>query len=318
MKSSITTVIAIAILFFQLGCSITQKNKSTDGPRVHNFAPAFIEFWDKVESKSLDEQLAALKKDFFPNFPQFYEYKIEKWKKIGKNPDEVLKKQLAEFPKIKDEFVKKTNEITNNLDSTLESFVTAVPGLDRNFDVYITHSFGDMDGGTRKIGDKTYFIFGIEGMVKYHKGFTSEIPFFHHELFHIYHGQYLPEDHIIWLSLWAEGLATYASEKLNPKASQKDLMLDLPEGMVRDIHKSISFHWNDLNSKLTSTNDIDYETYFLFSSKDKKVVKRAGYYLGYLIAKEIGKTKSISEMAQLKSDEILPLIKKAIGVFREN
>lgn len=310
MKNSISTVIVIAVLFFQLGCSMTQKKESSEGPRVHNFAPAFLEFWDKVESKSPDEQLAALKKDLFPNFPQFYEYKIEKWKKGGKNPDEELKKQLSEFPKIKAEFIRKTNEITSNLDSTLESFIAAVPGLDRNFDVYITHSFGDMDGGTRKIGDKVYFILGIEGMVKYHRGFSSEIPFFHHELFHVYHGQYLPEEQVMWIALWAEGLATYASEKLNPKASMKDMMLDLPEGMVKRIDGDLNYHWKDLKSKMTSKKDDDYETYFLMSSKGKRITTRAGYYLGYLLAKDLGKTKSLPELAQMNPKEILPMLEK--------
>ena len=289
---------------------MSQKKESTEGPRVHNYAPAFIELWNKVESKSANEQLAALKEDFFPNFPQFYEYKIDKWKKAGKNPDEELKKQLAEFPKIKTEFIKKTNEITENLDSTLNSFVAAVPGLDRNFDVYITHSFGDMDGGTRKIGDKIYFILGIEGMVKYHKGFSSVIPFFHHELFHIYHGQYLPEEQVMWIALWAEGLATYASKKLNPKATQKDLMLDLPEGMVKRINSDLAYHWKDLRSKMTSTKDEDYETYFLMSSKGKRITSRAGYYLGYLLAKELGKTKTLPELAQMNPKEILPALEQ--------
>jgi hypothetical protein len=67
-----------------------------------------------------------------------------------------------------------------------------------------------------------------------------------------------------------------------------------------------------LTKKLTSRSDADYEAYFLMSSKDKKIVPRAGYYLGYLIAKEIGKTKSVSDMAQMKPGEILPLLKTTI------
>lgn len=306
-------VLAAFVIVVVMGCSSTQRAENQrQGPRVHNIAPAFINFWNGIESKPIDEQLTKVKTEFFPNFPEFYNYKIEKWKKGGKNPDEELIKHLGEFSEIKNEFIKKTTALTRNLDASLASFVNSFPDLDRNFDVYVTHSFGEMDGGTRKIGEKIYFILGIEGMVKYHKGFASEVPFFHHELFHIYHAQFLPDVPGLWPALWAEGLATYASEKLNPGVSPKDMMLDFPAGMVTDTHKTIGFHWADLTSKLTSTADGDYESYFLFSSKNKKIVKRAGYYLGYLIAKEIGQTKSLSEMAKLDPNVLLPLIRKAI------
>ncbi len=308
----------IAVCVCLTACATKSKiERDANMPRIHNMAPDFIEYWGRVKEKSLPEQVSVLKSDFSPKFPEFYNYKIEKWKKVGRTPDEELGKTLKEYPQIEADFIKKTNEITTNLSSTMDSFLKSVPGLNKDFDVYITHSFGDMDGGTRKIGDKVYFILGIDGMVKYHKGFNSEIPFFHHELFHVYHGQYLPEDQVMWIALWAEGLATYASEKLNPDASMKDLMLDLPEGMVSRIDKNLDYHWADLTKKMTSRSDADYEAYFLMSSKDKKIVPRAGYYLGYLIAKEIGKTKSVPEMAQLKPDEILPLLKAAIEKVRK-
>lgn len=313
MKISTKMSLAIGVtLLVSIGCSAASKNDFVEEPRVHNLAPKFIEFWGTVQSRPIDEQLAELKKNFFPEFAQFYRYKIEKWKEVGKNPDKELKKQLAQYPEIEEQFIRKTKEITNKLDSTLESFVVAIPGLDRNFDVYITHSFGEMDGGSREIDGTTYFILGIDGMVNYHQGFVSETPFFHHELFHVYHSQYFPEEQVMWIALWAEGLATYASEKLNPKASFKDLLLDLPEGMVKRIENDIAFHWNDLKSKLKSTNEDDYESYFSVSSEETRIVTRAGYYLGYLLAKEIGKTKSLSEMAQMEINAILPTLEEKI------
>lgn len=299
----------LLLMFVMIGCAVAvKKNQVVEGPRVHNLAPEFIEFWKSVESELPEIQLKKLKSEFFPKFSVFYEYKIEKWKKAGKNADEEMLKHLKEFPEMKAEFIRKTEELSKNLNDTLEIFVKSFPDLNKDFDVYVTHSFGDMDGGTRKIGDEIYFILGIDGMVKYHKGFASEVPFFHHELFHIYHGQFLPEDKVMWIALWAEGLATYASEKLNPRATLTDLMLDFPVGMVKDINKSAAYHWNDLSSKLTSRKDDDYESYFLFSSKNKKITKRAGYYLGYLIAKEIGKTKSVVDLAKMDAKEILPML----------
>ncbi len=314
-------VIGLLIIshIFLVACSTNPKvQKDSSMPRIHNMAPNFLVYWDTVKAKPVNEQLIVLKSDFFPRFQDFYDYKIEKWKSAGKPPDDELVKVLNEFPAIEAGFRKKTSEITNSLKSTLNSFSESLPDLNKDFDIYITHSFGEMDGGTRKIGNKIYFILGIDGMVKYHKGFESEIPFFHHELFHVYHGQYLPEEQVLWIALWAEGLATYASQKLNPSASMKDLMLDIPEGMVSRIDYQLDFHWDDLSKKLESKTDADYETYFLMSSKNKKIIPRSGYYLGYLIAVELGKDRSVAELAKLKPTEILPLMKTAISRLRAN
>src|SRR5690242_2504529 len=103
-------VLALVVLAQSIGCSmVSKRNLKSEGPRVHNIAPAFIEYWKSVESKPADEQLKILKAEFFPKFPEFYAYKVEKWKKAGKDPDQELIKQLKEFPEIKDEFIQKTN-----------------------------------------------------------------------------------------------------------------------------------------------------------------------------------------------------------------
>ena len=296
------------LFLFAFGCS-NMKLSDQARPRVHNHATQFLTFWEKYSSQPNAAQLLGFKTEFAPLFPEFYRYKIEKWKKIGKSPDQELSRELSAFTSIKIEFEKKTLEVSKSLEANLTKFVSYFPKFDRNFDVHITHSLGDMDGGTREIEGKVYFILGVDGMVRYHQGFSTESPFFHHELFHVYHNQYLPEDKVIWVALWAEGLATYASEILNPGSSLKDLMLDLPANMVREINDDLLNHWVDLESKLESRKDEDYESYFLLSSTNQKVIKRAGYYLGYLLAKEIGKTKSLAEMAEMKPKDILLLLK---------
>lgn len=307
----------LIIFTFLTACTSATKNDlDASVPRIHNLAPDFIDYWLRVKDRPQGVQVSELKSDFFPKFPEFYKYKIERWKKAGKIPDEQIGETLKKYPQIESDFIKKSDEITTNLRSTMDSFLRAFPELRKDIDIYITHSFGEMDGGTRKIGNKIYFVFGIDGMAKFHQGFKSEIPFFHHELFHVYHSQYLQEEDALWNSLWVEGLATYASEQLNPNTSLKELMLDLPAGMVERIDANLDYHWADLNKKLNSKDESDYRTYFLMASKDTKIVIRAGYYLGYLIAKEIGKTKSLREMAQLKSYEILPLIKSEIQKLR--
>ncbi len=209
----IMKLLALMLVFFctATSCSTTPTNTDAIGPRIHNIAPDFIKYWGRAQGMPSAKKIRLLKSEIFPMFPEFYHYKTQKWEKDGKSADEELAKHLTEFKQMETDFVKKTNEITTHLRTTMASFMKSVPGLNKDFDIYITHSFGEMDGGTRKIGEKMYFVLGVDGMVKYHKGFSSEIPFFHHELFHVYHGQYLAEEEVLWVALWAEGLATLVS-----------------------------------------------------------------------------------------------------------
>lgn len=156
------------------------------------------------------------------------------------------------------------------------------------------------------------FILGVDGMVKYHQGFDSEIPFFHHELFHVYHHQHYQHTGEFWSALWQEGLATYVSEALNEGSTQKELLLNMPDNMITKINQTLDFHWSDLYKKLESRDEEDYERYFLIRDDDQDIVMRSGYYLGYLIAKEMAKTRTLYELANLEPEVLLPMIQSTI------
>jgi len=89
----------------------------------------------------------------------------------------------------------------------------------------------------------------------------------------------------------------------------------VPKGLIRNVNKDIEFHWDNLLFKLRSTKEEDFVSYILLSSKDKRIVKRSGYYLGYLLAKEIGKTRTLSDMARMSKKEVLPLLELNIKRF---
>ncbi len=48
------------------------------------------------------------------------------------------------------------------------------------------------------------------------------------------------------------------------------------------------------------------------ASSDKRIPACAGYYLGYLIVKELGKTHSVQQLVVMKPSEFLPHIKRII------
>jgi hypothetical protein len=316
-KSWVNDLRVVHILVIVLSVSFSTMTNTSDSnpePTIHDLVQPFLSYWKRSKDLSIERKVERLKKEIIPLFPEFYNTRIERWSKRGKTPDKELASQINEFPLIEANFTKKANELSQVIDQSLKTFINEFPEMNPYFDIYVIHSLGEMDGGTRQYGKKNYFILGIDGMVKYHKDFTSEVPFFHHELFHVYHGQYLTEDMIFWIALWGEGLATYTAEKLNPHAPIEELMLS--KSVITNINKNIEFYWKDILAKLESRDENEYEKYFLMSSTDKKIVNRAGYYLGYLIAKEAGKTKSMSELVKLKPDETVALLKRTIDSLR--
>ena len=283
-------------------------------PRIHNLAPQFVQFWEIVKDKPLSEQIKEFDKTIYLSLPEFYDYKFKRWMEAGKTKEEGLQRKFSEYTNISQKFTEKTRSISDEVSLNLNTFLTRFPDFNTDFEIYIIHSLGEMDGGTRLINGKLYFIFGVDGIVKYHNA-MSDVPFIHHELFHVYHWQFFKIEDKIWTSLWAEGLATYVSEVLNPGATYMDMLLDIPVDLVTKCQKDIDFLWTDLESLIDSTDEKAYEKYFLLSSKDPRVPIRAGYYLGYLIAKDLAQTYSLDELIKMDHIRLRQLIGDTLTKF---
>jgi len=66
--------LAIAVLLTAFTGSMLA---AATGPRIHNLAPAFLDYWSRVESKPVAEQVQRFKTEVFPTFPEFYEFKVK-------------------------------------------------------------------------------------------------------------------------------------------------------------------------------------------------------------------------------------------------
>lgn len=155
MRYRISLFILLATLFvFPQGVLCQEYHRK---PRVYELAQDFSSIWTRIEKLSAQEKVAYIKKDYFSKFPTFYEYKTNKWLGNGEEPDVKIENTLRDFSSIKERYDKKAHDIANNLDLAIESFVKYFSDLNRDFDVYVVHSFGEMDGGTRIIDGQFYF-----------------------------------------------------------------------------------------------------------------------------------------------------------------
>lgn len=183
-------------------------------------------------------------------------------------------------------------------------------------DVYFMHSLGGFDGATRKVDGRTALLFGLD-MIAYVYDTDADLqPFFHHELFHLYHAQFRgagdqdgPSSLIA--ALWGEGLATYVAQALNPEAGGVSVF-GLPRTTPGRVRSGLPALARKIRGLLDSRAKQDYALYFMGTAEDAPVPARSGYYLGYLVAAQLARTHSLKELAQTPVATLRPEIEAAL------
>jgi hypothetical protein len=138
-------------------------------------------------------------------------------------------------------------------------------------------------------------------------------PFFHHELFHLYHQRSFPGCEEVWCSLWTEGLATYVARDLNPRATDEELLLTLPEPIRPAVEKDRAAAVCAVAAQLDSRDDAVQNALFSFGpGAPGALPPRYGYYVGYLAAEELGRTRSTEALAKLGPRDVRPLLEQAL------
>lgn len=278
--------------------------------RLIDLTGTYTRIFDETANLPVEQRVAALKSGLVPQFPQFYRARSDR-------PDgetrfnNRLTASFAKFPEIRTKYEAVSKTFTGMIDGALVSFRKALPDMGPVGDVYLIHSLNEMDGGTRQIDGKTYFIFGADMIAQIHTPETQR-PFFHHELFHIYHLQYFPECEPIWCGLWLEGLAVQASLELNPGSTDEQLLLTMPAPIRPAVDANFAGTVCFIRSKLDSTASEDYAQLFNFQRPNDQIPARSAYYVGMLVAAEARKTMSLSELAHLDVAHARPVLEAAL------
>lgn len=177
---------------------------------------------------------------------------------------------------------------------------------------FLLDSMGELDGGTRELNGKSTLLFGADVIAKFHAG-NDMTAFFHHELFHIYHDSRIASCSAIWCTLWAEGLATYVASRLDPGADDDALSLNDPEPIRPAVEANRAGATCAVVRRLESASVDDFADLFLSDSNLPGYPARMGYYIGYLVAADAGRTHSLHELAGMSLEEARPLIDAALA-----
>jgi hypothetical protein len=307
----------LAMITCTLAASVCAKDVPPQpvAPQVHNIARSFVDFYDANKDKPGAEQAAAFRTTVAAGFPAFYGLERYHGERTQEQQDKLIAGAVKNFPAIREGYEHKTQQFEAELPRYIASFQAWFPDYVPATEIYVLHSLGEMDGGTRTFGDKYYLIFGIDGMVRYH-GTGRESAFFHHELFHTYHRQAIREcdedETPVWASLWAEGLATYVSKAMNPDSNDVELLLDFPGAMAQQTRKVLPSSFAHLEQVLEKTDPKVSGALFSTGKDDTGLPPRRGYYLGYLVAERAAKKYEVRELAKFDCKKAHEVVVEAV------
>lgn len=280
---------------------------------VRNIAGDFLTFWDATQGLSTDERVVIFKRDVAPKFPGFYGHARFNGMTEAQR-DGTIARSIEAFGSMRDAYVAKLQAFDSELSANMAAFTDVFSDFQPASPVWVVHSLGEFDGGTRTVDGTSSLFFGMDGMVAFHgKDVTNESAFFHHELFHLYHQPRFKDCQPIWCSLWREGLANYVASQLNPDANEAELLLTAPNDMAAATRAQMLLSLLALREVLRVKDAKVYgELFGLGGPTTSDLPQRRGYYLGYVVARHLGQTYSLRTLANMPAAQAEPLVIGAV------
>ncbi|MFD2365975.1 DUF2268 domain-containing putative Zn-dependent protease [Pseudoduganella sp. GCM10020061] len=287
------------------------------GYRVINLMPAFWEFYGKTQGLAPEAQAVLFNRMVARRYPEVYAADVVGIRNGKPLDDEIVRRYKMVQERIgsqMDVMRDVSNRISKDLTRYETTFRKSFPDLAYSGDIYFMYSLGGFDGGVRNIKGNSALLFGLDMITwVYGKGANPE-PFFHHELFHIYHRQFKHKDQPegILGALWGEGLATYVAQALNPGTGGVEIF-GLPRNTPERVLADVPGLAKNLRALLDSKSSDDYRRYFLGLDEKAEVPSRSGYVMGYLVAKKLAKRHTLQELAHTPLSELRPEIEQALA-----
>ena len=278
-------------------------------PHLIPLMPDFWTFWERAESKPAPERVALLKEVVIAPHRNFYE------NVVGVPSDERLTEFLDVLAPAIPALKRIDEEFREQMPGAYAKFLAAHPDLDRSLPIYFGPSLFSSSGQVRDLDGRAIVFYGLDVVAVVLSDVTDHRPDIHHELFHAYHWQRNPaiaaasresfsktRSTPMYYDLWIEGLALYATQKLDPEAplavvlSSKDLPEKGPAVLARVA--------GELRQRLDVTNLDEVGDYFFFRTRRADLPSRIAYYVGLRLAEEVARTRTLDQMLALDGAEL--------------
>ena len=290
--------------------AVARSSAETGDLRLIDLTHDFAAYYDQTARFDRDARVAAFYAQVAPLISGFYE--PIRQASAASDPDRYLIAALADYPTHRHDIDLARQRFAALFGPARRSFEAAFGSLRGTPPIYLVHSLGSMDGGTRELADGTHLVFGADMIARLHLHHDIQ-PFFHHELFHVLHARRFAGCDQLWCGLWEEGLAVYAAHTLNPRATDEELLLTQPE----PLRAAVDSHRREAicatRSHLESQNPAHARAFFSSGRLNENLPPRFGYYVGYLVARDIGRTHTLRQLAAMTPSEVRPLLDAALA-----
>lgn len=304
-----TAAIPIAVAALLAACVTSPAEPRGDRLELVDLTDDFAEVWDRTQGLDDAARIAAFRARFDPVIPGFYSH--ERHGLPEERYRALFAGALKRFPETRAATTEMARRFATLLEPAQRSFEREFGPMTGFRPIYLVDSLGEFDGGMRTLGGKGHLMFGADVMARVYAGKDIR-PFFHHELFHLHHTRTFQDCAKLWCNLWNEGLATYVAHRLNPRATDAELLLTEPEPLRPAVEK------NRREAICTALAGLDSQdgrlNQALFSSGrlNERLPGRFGYYVGYLVAAEAGRSRSLVELANLPNEAVRPLVEASL------
>lgn len=305
----VRNALAVAVLCF-LAVGATPQNRIP----VVNVMTTFWSFWDSTQGQPESVRVAQFKEQVIvAGLPVYADGQF----RLSLADDVEIGKYLASLQPIIPQMRVVSKKVEEQWPLVEANIAKQLPDLSPDgIIVYFLPSFNHFIGQTRQLGDKTGVLFGVDKIVQY-EGVNANVGVnIAHELFHVYQGETHPELNgndtpPLWLLVWIEGSAAYASQVLTPGATMHDALAgtdlaDAKQDTVKGLACGIKANWSSHDEK-------DDDLYIDTGNHPQGLPAHGGYLIGYLVTQDLAKTQSIGEIGKYNFTTLEPVMRAEVG-----
>jgi hypothetical protein len=281
-------------------------------PQLQSSVEQFDRFATETALLPTDDRVQRFRTEFNRIVPGFYEPR-------NGMPEaryrERVARALAYYPQHRPKILAAAATFEATYAGATTRFRTFFPDYEMTMPLYLLHSLGEMDGGTREIRGAVIGVFGADVIARYHDP-TTIGPFLDHELFHFHHRRFFQDCDAVWCNLWSEGLATYVAARLNPGSTDRMLLLTIPRPIRPEVEPRLREAMCLASAKFESTAPADYAPFFQYGQGGGGTFPpRFGYFLGMVLAEKLGKDMTLDALAKLPNDQVKARLQAALGEY---
>jgi hypothetical protein len=292
--------------------AITFTTGKAKGPgyRIINLIPDFIHYHEQARDRNLAGRVHRWNTLLEAKHPAFFNdsiYRALQGAERERYKMSCIRRFWAEMPPLLPKLGAMHRGVERQLRATIETFRSTFPDFNPSRDYYLTIAFS-YRGKVMGVGGKDAFALGLEQLADGGPQVPITIA---HELFHLYHFQTFDCGWGLYRTLWAEGMAVYASAVLVPGHAMSAYLQFPPEKMNR-CEQLLPTLAKGLKEHLGSGQRRVKRLYFGAEANDAGIPPEAGYYVGLLIVQRLARESSLAKLARLRPSAVYPILEREL------